>query len=191
VTRGWRRRARRALGGVAVVVLLGACAASCGYRLVGTSSSLPDRIRRIGIPPIENLSQTPDLDRLLTEALHTEFGSRGRFSISSDTTDVQAVLRASIRSVTPEVAAVTGDTRLASSIFIHVMVAVEFTEVNAPPTSEVNWSNPSLRVSEEYETNSGAAGADPATLFAQDRNALERLARKLAQQIAAAVLNRF
>ena len=51
-------------------------------------------LKRIGVPPFENQSATPDLDRVLADAVRTELQGRGRFAIVQDATGVDAVLTA-------------------------------------------------------------------------------------------------
>ena len=63
MTRVWR------VAALAVVV------AGCGYTLAGRSNTLPVDIRRIGVPTFKNLSTTPDLDRIFTEAIVEAFKS--------------------------------------------------------------------------------------------------------------------
>ena len=52
-------------------------------------------------------------------------------------------------------------------------------------------SNPALSVREEYDLGGAAATVDLATLFRQDRNAIERLSRKFAEEVATAILEAF
>jgi hypothetical protein len=47
----WRRDMRAAL-----ILTLAMATSSCGYALAGRGSFLPDYIRTVGIPPIENRS---------------------------------------------------------------------------------------------------------------------------------------
>jgi hypothetical protein len=54
--------------GAAAIALLALSASGCGYALAGRGNTLPSHIRRIGVPMFENHSNTPDLDRILTEA---------------------------------------------------------------------------------------------------------------------------
>jgi outer membrane lipopolysaccharide assembly protein LptE/RlpB len=178
-------------GAVARLALIvgGACAlAGCGYALAGRANTLPATIRRIGVPAFQNLSTTPELDRLFTEAVRVELQSRGKFVVVPDTTGVDAVLTGSIKSVTPQATAFTTDTRQALRYSISVVASAEFKEVKA---DKPFWSNQALRVSDEYDVASGVAIGDLASVFAQDQNALERLARTFAQRLVTSILDSF
>jgi hypothetical protein len=162
--------------------------AGCGYALTGKLNTLPAGIRRIGIPTFQNLSTTPELDRLFTEAVRAEFQARGKFLIVPETTDVDAVLSGSIRSVNLTVTAFTADTRQALRYAVGVLASAEFkqTKVDKPL-----WASASLRVSDEYDAPNNVAVGDLSSLFAQDQNALERLAKTFAQKLVSTILENF
>jgi hypothetical protein len=166
----------------------GCALTGCGYALAGKGNALPTTIRRIGIPTFLNLSTTPELDRLFTEAVRAEFQSRGKFVIVAETTGVDAVLSGSIKSVTPVVTAFTADTRQALRYAVSVLASAEFKDVKA---DKPLWSNASLRVSDEYDAPNNVAVGDLSSLFAQDQNALERLAKTFAQKLVATILENF
>ena len=178
----------------AVAMLAAALAAAalalpgCGYALTGKLNALPSSVRRIGIPTFQNLSTTPELDRLFTEAVRSEFQSRGKFVIVTETTGVDAVLSGSIKSVIPTVTAFTADTRQALRYAVSVVASAEFKEANA---DKPLWSTSALRVSDEYDAPNNVAVGDLASLFAQDQNALERLAKTFAQKLVATILENF
>jgi hypothetical protein len=70
-----------------VVVLSGSAALSgCAYALSGRGNTLPADVRRIGIPQFQNLSNIPELDQLITDAVRLEFRSRGKFTPVPETT---------------------------------------------------------------------------------------------------------
>jgi outer membrane lipopolysaccharide assembly protein LptE/RlpB len=179
----WRR-----LAPALVAVALAPWLAGCGYALAGKGSTLPPGIRRIGIPTFQNLSTTPELDRLFTDALRAEFQSRGKFVIVPETTGVDAILSGSIASDTPVVTAFTADTRQALRYAVSVVASAEFKEVNA---DKPLWSSAALRVTDEYDAPNNVAVGDLASLFAQDQNALERLAKTFAQKLVATILENF
>lgn len=170
------------------IVMLAVVMSGCGYALSGKGNSLPPTIRRIGVPAFVNLSTTPELDRLFTEAVRVELQSRGKFLVVPETTGVDAVLTASIKSVTPTATGFTADTRQASRYSISVVASVEFKEVKA---DKPFYESQSFRVSDEYDVTGNVAVGDLASLFAQDRNALERLAKTFAQRLVSSILESF
>ena len=158
----------------------------CGYALVGRGNALPEHIKRIGVPSFTNLSETPELDRILTEAVRQELLSKGRYTVVPDSTGVDAVLTATVRPVTHGVAALT-DSRQAQRYLITVSATVEFKDLR---DNKVLWSNGNMRVSDDYELPSGATDS-PAAVFSQDQNAMARLAKSFARSLVAAMLEAF
>jgi outer membrane lipopolysaccharide assembly protein LptE/RlpB len=160
-------------------------ASACGYALVGRANNVPDHIKRIGVPPFENQSTTPDLDRVLADAVRNELQSRGRFVIVQDATGVDAVLTAVLRPISINVLALTDQTRQAAKYSMTVQASVEFKDL---VQNKVLWTNPGMRVTEEYEATGTIAINDPAAIFSQDANALNRLARAFARSVVTAAL---
>jgi hypothetical protein len=158
-------------------------ASSCGYTLAGRGGTLPEHIRVIGIPQFENRSSLPDIDRIVTERVADEFRSRGKYRTIQQAEGADAVLTGTILSALPTPTTFTSNTRQASGYVMTVTVSVEFKDVK---NDKVIWSNPSMTIREEYDIPTGA-GSDPATFFRQDANALERLAKTLARQLAASI----
>lgn len=177
----------RTLSIVAAVVVSAAMVSSCGYALAGRGNTLPDHIRRIGVPTFDNQSNTPDLDRVLSEAVRQEFQSKGRFIIVEEATGVDALLTGTVRPVLLTVSALT-DARQASRYLITIQASVEFKDLK---DNKVFWANPGLRVSDEYEVTGNLNINDPTALFSQDANALERIARAFARNLVASILEAF
>jgi len=173
---------------IGVIALAVISAWSCGYALPGRGGgSLPDHIRRIGVPYFRNLSTTPEIDRLLTDAVVAELRSRRKYQIVQETAGVDAVLTGSVLSLTPTVAGMSTN-GLASKYVVNVVVSAEFKDLKE---NKVFWSDPGIRVSDEYEVATPATVADVGTLFAQDRNALERIARNFARQLVTSIFEAF
>ena len=56
----------------------------CGYTLVGTGSTLPDHIKSLAIPVLENDSSEPEIHRDLTDALRQAFIEDGRLKLMKE-----------------------------------------------------------------------------------------------------------
>ncbi len=80
----------------ALILMLAMVSSSCGYALAGRGSFLPDYIRVIGIPPIENRSTFPQVELVITEKIRTEFIGRGKYTVVADATGSDAVLSGEI-----------------------------------------------------------------------------------------------
>jgi outer membrane lipopolysaccharide assembly protein LptE/RlpB len=161
--------------------------AGCGYALAGKQNNLPDYIRRIGVPTFQNQSTIPELDQVYTEAIRTELQSRGKFTIVNDAIGVDAVLLGTIQSVSQQPKAFTAGTNQASRYALTVTVHVEFKDLK---TNKV-LASPVDSKTEEFEVSTGAVVTDLATLYAQNRNAFDRLSRDFARSVVQNILSAF
>ena len=98
---------------------------------------------------------------------------------------LDAVLTAVLRPIDIAVLALTDQTRQASKYSMTVNASVEFKDLT---TSKMIWTNPAMRVTEEYEATGTIAINDPAAIFSQDDNALSRLAKAFARSVVNAAL---
>ncbi|HKV99375.1 MAG TPA: LPS assembly lipoprotein LptE [Vicinamibacterales bacterium] len=185
--RNWSRAS--GVVAVAIVLAVGLGAAGCGYALAGRGNTLPATIKIIGIPLFVNHSQTPDIDQVLTQAVREEFNSHGRYTVNPEVEGADAVLIATINSVTYVVTAFNQSTHQASRYAVIVSTNVEFKDVK--DNNKVLWTNPGLVFRDEYDVNSNAVGADASSFFRQDANALERLSKNFARNIVTSILEAF
>lgn len=162
-------------------------ASGCGYALAGRGNSLPASIVIIGIPPFENLSTTPEVDRVLTEAVRAEFQTKGRYRILPDSTGVDGLLIGRVLSVILQPSAFTQQNQVARNLII-ATASIEFRDVKA---DRVLWSNPSFQARDEYEVVTGVTANDPTALFTQDANALDRIARAFARSVVTSIFEAF
>lgn len=65
-------------------VLLSTVLTGCGYHLVGSGSSLPGHIKKVGIPLTVNRTAEPGLEDVLTKAMIDEFNKDGRLKVVSN-----------------------------------------------------------------------------------------------------------
>lgn len=169
------------------LVALAFAISGCGYALAGRTNSLPDYIRRIGIPAFENQSSTSELDRLITEAVRAEFETHRKYLVVPETTGVDAVLKGAIRSVTTRNVGFTA-AQQASRIQIEVLLSAEFKDVRE---NKVRWHNESFTKATDYDLTSSTGANDLASIFTQDRNALLRIAQDVAKALVTQILDNF
>lgn len=185
VVRQWSRVSVLA----AVLLMAGLGASACGYALAGRGNTLPATIKVVGIPLFVNHSQTPDIDQVLTRAVREEFGNHGKYVVNPDVDGADAVLTATINSVTYTVTAFNQSTHQASRYAVIVSTNVEFKDVK--DNNKVLWSNPALVFRDEYDVQSNVAGVDAAAFFRQDANALDRLSKNFARNVVTSILEAF
>jgi hypothetical protein len=168
---------------LALLPLLAFVTAGCGYALAGRASTMPEHIRRIGIPMLVNQSVTPDLDQILTNAIRQEVQSKRRYTVVPGDTGVDAVLTGTIMPVQTNLTGLT-EARQAQRYIVTVSANVEFKDLK---TNTIHWANANFRSSEEYEVPTGQGATDQTLVFQADRQALERLARTFARALVASI----
>jgi hypothetical protein len=159
----------------------------CGYSLAGRGSFLPAYIHTIGVPQFNNLTSIPDVDRRVTEKVRAELIGRGKWTVTTATTGVDAVLSGDVTAITITPAAFNQQqqaTRYAAAL----IARVEFKDLK---TNKVLWQNPSMQYREEFDVNTTTAAVDATTFFGQDLNALDRMATEFARSVVSAILEAF
>jgi hypothetical protein len=158
----------------------------CGYSLAGRGSFLPAYIKRIGVPQFTNNSAVFDLDRQVSERVRTEFIGRGKYTIVTEATGVDALLTGTIASVTLTPVAFNQQ-NLATRYALTLTATVEFKDLHA---NKVLWTNPSMQYREEFALDP-TNNPDSATFLGQDVNARERMASEFARALVSAILEAF
>ena len=185
--RRWSRASGVLVMAVALLAVVGA--SGCGYALAGRGNTLPASIKIIGIPLFVNHSQTPDIDQVLTQAVREEFGNHGKYTIKPDGDGADAVLTATINSVTLHRDGVQpASTRRAA------------TRSSSRRTSSSRTSRTTTRCCGRIRRSCFATSTtstrtspaiDAAAFFRQDANALERLAKNFARSVVTSILEAF
>ena len=169
------------------IVLLALLLVGCGYALAGRGSFLPEYIRTVGIPPLDNRT-TFRFEQVLTEKIRTEFIGRGKYSVVPTETGAQAVLTGAIVSITAQPAGFT-EQQLASRYLFTLTMSVAFTDAT---TNEVLWSNDALTFRGEYDLQTRSNVALEGTAFSDvERQAMERISTDVARTVVTAILEAF
>jgi hypothetical protein len=154
-------------------MLASVCLSSgCGYALAGRGSFLPDYIRNVSIPPLENRTTFVQIEQFLTEKIRTEFIGRGKYAVLPEAAGGDAVLEGEITAVSVQPVGFT-DQQLASRYLFTLLMRVRFTDAR---TNEVLWSNDALTFREEYElTTRGTTAIEGASFIDQERSTFDRI----------------
>jgi hypothetical protein len=175
---------RRATIALLVAALL---SSSCGYTLAGRGSFLPETIRTVGIPDFVNRTPYFEASQLVAQRVRSEFIGRGKYKVLPQETGVDAVLRATINTITLTPSGFN-DAQVATRYVITISVGIQFVEVSE---NKVLWQNPNLIFREEYQQASGGGVMDAGTFFASSSNAVERMATDFARTVVSAILEAF
>ena len=171
-----------------LVLLLAGSTSGCGYALAGRGSFLPDYIRTVGIPVIENRTTFFQVEQVLTEKIRTEFIGRGNYTILAEATSSDAVLSGDIVGITVQPVGFT-EQQFASRYLFTLTMRVRFTDSR---TNEVLWSNDALTFREEYDLQTrGAAAIEGASFLDQERSSFDRIAADVARTVVTAILEAF
>ena len=174
---------RPAAAAVAATVLIAALASStaCGYRLRGTGSSLPPRIRTVSVPVFKNQTTRFELDVKLTRAVVNELVARGKVAISADPAAADAVLEGEITGFRAVPIGFTGGNQ-ADRYNITVTAKVTLKE---RLSAESLFSNPAFVYQQEYEV-------PPGTSFESlETEAIDKIAEKFARSLIVSILEGF
>jgi len=175
--------AGRAVGAVAVLAL-----SACGYALVGRGTTTDPSVKKIGVPAFKDATGKPGLDQKITQKVIEELLKRGRFDVVQTATGVDAVVEGEL--VSYSVVPVgfseegTGTTRTQASRYaISLTARVKYFKVGE---KEPLWSSDAFAFRDEYDI-----GADAATFFDREDQAVDRLASSFARNLVAAMLEAF
>jgi hypothetical protein len=172
---------------LALVLAAAVAVSNCGYALAGRGNTLPTHIKIIGVPGLTNQSNTPGIDDVINRQLREELQGRGGIRALPEAEGADAVLTGVIIRVIPTPTAFNTD-RQVSQVTLTVLASVEFRDRKA---DKVIWANPSVTTQEAYDVTPGTDATDPAALFRQDANAMQRLARALARSIVTQIFEAF
>jgi outer membrane lipopolysaccharide assembly protein LptE/RlpB len=171
---------RTALALAALVAALAASTA-CGYRLRGTGSSLPARIRTVSVPVFKNQTTRFELDVKLTRAVVNELVARGKVAISADPAAADAVLEGEItgfRAV--PIGFTSGNQADRYNITVTAKVTLKDRLAAAPL-----FANPAFVYQQEYEV-------PPGTSFESlETEAIDKIAEKFARSLVVSILEGF
>jgi hypothetical protein len=170
----------------AVILAFALGTVACGYALAGRGSFLPDYIRVVGIPPIENRTTISQVDQIVTNEIRSEFIGRGKYRVEPGPAGAQAVLSGAITSITLQPVGFTQQ-QLATRYLLTLTMRVQFTDAT---TTEILWSNDALTFRQEYDIR-GNPAVEGTGVLDQDRVLLERVSKDVARTVVTAILEAF
>jgi hypothetical protein len=176
------RPARGAAAAAAVLVVAAiAAAAACGYRLRGTGSSLPPRIKTMSVPMFKNQTTRFELDVKLTRAVINELVSRGKVAIGADPAATDAVLEGEITGFSANPIGFSGANQ-ADKYNITVTAKVTLKDrSSATPL----FANPAFIYQQEYDVPPGSSFESVQT------EAIDKIAEKFARSLVVSILEGF
>jgi outer membrane lipopolysaccharide assembly protein LptE/RlpB len=160
--------------------LLAACA--CGYHLKGHSTSLPPSIKKIGIPVFVNKTDRPDLEQRITARVISEFVTRGRYQVTAQEEDVDAVLKGEILAYIQNPVALNSQGRATRyEILINARVVLVQTS-----DDKILWQDDHFVFRRQYDIPTVSGG-----IVSQEQAAVDLVADDFAQGVVASILEGF
>ncbi|MCB9029843.1 MAG: LptE family protein [Deltaproteobacteria bacterium] len=181
-----------------ILALIVCSLSACGYQFQGSGSVLPEDIKYVYIPRVENTTTETRLSSLLTEALRERFERYGVLLTVEDLAEADAVLNAEVLNVNRQIKSVTSGTDTALEYETTVVLDAELRR----NTGALLWKNPKLQVAKGFGVSSSVVvtsssdfstgGIDSGTLSAldsleisrgQEQEALIDIAEEIAKQV--------
>jgi hypothetical protein len=158
--------------------LLVLTASGCGYRLAGGGSDLGEG-RTLAVPLLENLTTEFRIEQRLTSALRRELVQRTLYRVVSEPTG-DVLLDGQVLSVT-SIPVILTERGRGIGYTITVDLAVRMTETSS---GRVVFENPRWTFREVFELSN-----DSEEFVPEDTAAMDRLARRFAESLVAALFN--
>jgi outer membrane lipopolysaccharide assembly protein LptE/RlpB len=155
----------------------------CGYHVAGHSDALPQGIRVIAVPALENTTNSYRLEQRLTSATVHEFLAKTQYKVVSNPADGDAVLRGKIVSL--EAVPLLFDTKSGRATTMLVTVKCDVT-LTQTATEKVLYHTDNFVFRSQYEIST-----DVTSFFEEQDPALDRLARDFATRLVAAVTENY
>jgi hypothetical protein len=157
---------------------------ACGYRVSGRAiAGLPPQVRTIAIPPFQNQTFQFKIDQKLTAAVIHEFLARTSYRIQSEPEGSDAILEGIVTSIASGTIVFDPASGRSTKVLVTVGVRVSILDTK---TRQPLYAATNLLFREPYEVST-----DPATYFAENSPALDRLSRDVASSIVSTIKENF
>lgn len=129
-----------------LILLFSLFFSSCGYHLVGTSSSLPENVKKIYVPTFKNNTNQSEAEERLTDAVSKEISQRGIFQLVKSIEEADGVLNGELNQFELVPVSLDQDGRaLEYQIIVSLKVSL-----TSPDEKNIYWQNDSFRFYERY-----------------------------------------
>ena len=165
-------------------LLLALTTTACGYRAAGrTIPGLPPQARTIAIPAFQNRTFQLKIEQKLTAAVIHEFLTRTSYRIQSDPEGSDAILEGIVTSIAS--GSIVFDPNVGRTTKVLVTVGVRVSILDSKTRKPI-YGPTDVTFREPYEVS-----IDPATYFAENSPALDRLSRDVASSLVSTIKENF
>jgi len=172
----------RTVAAIALVGLALAGSSSCGYTLVGKTSTLPPSIRVIRFQTLVNKTARVGVEQRLSSEIARELASRGRFSVQAQATGADADLAGEVTGF--DLFAVAFDeSGRAKEYQVRITARMSLKTL---PEGKSLWENPSFTFQDNYSLSTSAA-----SYVDRENEAIDRVAGRFAESLVSSLLEGF
>ena len=157
--------------------------AGCGYRAGGHLASTLPNVRTIAIPTFENQTFQFKIEQSLTAAVIREFLTRTSYRVQSSTDGSDAILQGIVTTVSS--GPIVFDPASGRTTKVLLTVGVRVSLVDSKTRKAIRDST-DLSFREPYDVST-----DPATYFAENGPAMQRLGREVAASVVSTIVENF
>ena len=157
--------------------------AGCGYRTSGRLAATLPNVHTIAIPTFENQTFQFKIEQSLTAAIIHEFLSRTSYRVQSATDGSDAILQGIVTTVSS--GPIVFDPASGRTTKVLLTVGVRVSLVDSKTRKPIRDST-DLSVREPYDVST-----DPASYFAENGPAMQRLSREVAASVVSTIVENF
>lgn len=172
------RRVASLLAASCAAILL----ASCGYKLSGANTFLPERIKIIAVAPFENATNRPEIEQRVTEETSRELSKRGGYRVVADRGEAQALLEGSIAAFRTDPVQFNEQGR-ATRVQVTVSIRASLRDL---ASGDLLWSQSDLLFRQQFDVPETEAA-----FFDQETLALDDIARGAAGALVTSIFEGF
>ncbi len=166
-----------------LIVIVGMGITHCGYRVAGGGSGRSlTSVKSIGIPVFKNLVPQQAVELRLTQALIREFSERSKLSVSSNSTNVDALLEGEITGLNAAPVGFSKE-KFGSTYLVTLTLRIKMTNLK---TDKLIFQNDNFVFRDEYIVNPNVS-----QFFSEENVSLDRMAKDFASSVVASVFENF
>lgn len=172
---------KRTVAVLSIILTLSLVASSCGYSLVGRTSTLPPSIKVVQFETLTNQTSRVGVEQRLSREIARELASRGRFRVQPGASGADAALTGAVTGF--DLYPVAFD-ELGRAREYQVRITARVSLKAAD--EKVIWENPSYSFQDNYSFATSAA-----SYVDRENEAIDRVAERFAESLVSNLLEGF
>ncbi len=154
---------------------------ACGYHLAGRGGQLPEGVRTVAVPLLENQTRRPEVDQRLTEKLVETLETRASVHVVSEREGADARLSGVVSGFEASPVLLTPEGR-ATRYEVTVTASMRLEDLRS---GRLLWANDQFVFRQQYDVQTDSA------YFDREIQTIDRVAREFAESVVTAMLEGF